>query len=358
MERLKYQIAGFFVGLVVVYNFGLVGAMAQVETSDQLNARAPTRPTLSIETRIDDQKWQAKKAVYPLRGQEIALRVKPVMGGRIRWYLVFADLTKNYKNANHPWETDAYKWVGVEKIVYHRVELTLLKDKWVVQPFGKGAYNDTIWTEVVDWFKQRGEEPWKLTFYHGDVGTFWFQAEVDKGDRVLRSHGILDNDDKGISRRVTRVSIRDGAGYLGWVASFYNVPGVFGSVLSQSRNYIGADCADLLMSALSRWRKKKLTKNVNVQMLVGRYKKVAEFEMLGGVPDRKVTWNQIQPGDFIAVRYGGGKKFHHIGVLERDEDQNNRLDCEDTALHAGPYPLNKTKLKHGAFDGHVVILRY
>ena len=42
-----------------------------------------------------------------------------------------------------------------------------------------------------------------------------------------------------MSPKVFRVSVRDGEGYVGWLASYFNVPGLFGSVIHQSANYIG-----------------------------------------------------------------------------------------------------------------------
>ena len=175
----------------------------------------------------------------------------------------------------------------------------------------------------------------------------------------MRSHGIEDPGPNGIHPRVTRISIRDGDGLKGQIASFYNVPGVFGSVLNQSVNHIGADCADVLMTAWSRWKKQKLTKNHNVQMMVTRFKKRAEFEMTGGSPQTPLVWGKdFEEGDFMAVRYGeGGKKYHHVGALWEDANGNGTLDGEDLLIHAGPDPLHLSRLKYGAFDGHVVILR-
>jgi hypothetical protein len=113
------------------------------------------------------------------------------------------------------------------------------------------------------------------------------------------------------------------------------------------------------MAAWAKWRGRALKKNYNVQMMLTRFPRVAEVRVTGGEPDAPLRWGaDVRPGDAIAVRYGDvGRKFHHVGVLYEDANQNGLLDGADLALHAGPDPLHFTRMKHGAFDGHVIILR-
>jgi hypothetical protein len=140
----------------------------------------------------------------------------------------------------------------------------------------------------------------------------------------------------------------------------YNIPGVFGSVLSQSTNYIGADCADILMTARAKWKKTALRKNYNVSMLVEKFRTLREIEINNGATDTPVRWGvTIRPGDFIAVRYGTGcRKYHHIGALYSDANKNGLLDGNDLVLHAGPDPLHLSRLDERIFDGHVVLLSH
>ncbi len=327
-----------------------------VETFDEETDRGRIRRTVTVQSRIDDGRWTKTRALYPLSGQDVSLRVKKIIGGEIRWYMIFADLTRNYNNANPPFEPRAYEWIGFDKILYHRVELVRFRGAWEIHPFSgeKGAFDD-----VRAWFRANGKDGYELDFYNDDAGTFWFQAEVERKGKTTRSWGIEDSTDRGLSPRVMRVSFRRERGYLGYLTSFYNVPGLFGSVLYQSKNHLGADCADVLMAAWSKWKRKPLKKNFNVSMLVDKFRKLAQFEMKDGNPDVAVKWKElVRPGDFIAVRYGdGGKKFHHIGALYRDANSNGLLDAEDLVIHAGPDPLHLSRLKHNPFDGHVVILR-
>ncbi len=328
-----------------------------VETIDDNTNRSHIRRNITIYSRIADGKWRKTRACYPLKGQDVALKVKRTRDATIRWYMIFADLTRNYNNAHPPWEENAYQWIGFDRIVYHRIGLSQFRNSWQIHPF---ADDGSLWQGVRAWFRANGKDGYVLDYYSDTAGTFWFQAEVDAGGKTSRSFGIEDSTDRGLSPHVLRVSIRDGEGYLGYLMSFFNVPGLFGSVLYQSKNHIGADCADVLMAARSKWKNAPLGKNYNVSMLVSKFQTVAEFEMRDGVPDHPIKWNEeVRPGDFIAVRYGHkGKKYHHIGALYRDDDKNGRLDGEDVVLHAGPDPLHFSKLKHHAFDGHVAILRH
>jgi hypothetical protein len=328
---------------------------AVVETFDETSDRTAIRCSLSIQTRIDDGSWSSKFAVYPQKGQSVALRVNRG-GDKIRWYMIFADLTRNYKNANHPWEDNPYKWVGFEPIQYHRIELEQFNDQREIQPF---AADVDLWEIPLKWFRSNGYTGYALDFYHGNTGTFWFQVEVENRGIVTRSPGIEDVNERGLKKNVTRVSIRDGRGFMGYLTSLFNVPGIFGSVLSQSSNYVGADCADMLITAWSKWKRRAPKKNYNVQMLVNKFERRAGFQMVQGMPDSPVTWTEdVRAGDFIAVSYGeGSRRFHHIGALYEDANANGSLDADDLVLHAGPDPLHLTRLKHGAFDGRVVILR-
>jgi hypothetical protein len=325
-----------------------------IETIDDTMDRSAYRPTLIISSKTGDSRWSKKRAIYPLEKQTVRLRIADRKYDKIRWYLIFADLTRNYKNANNPWEPNAYAWVGFEKIQYHRMLLTEFSNQVEITPFPSTGF-DT----VRRWFSNQGHPSYRLAFYNDGVGTFWFQVEAEKGKKRYRSRGIEDADSRGLTKDVMRVSIRQEGGYLGYLTSFYNIPGIFGSVLSQSINHIGADCADILMSARSKWRGAPLRKNYNVTMLVDKFPTLAAVEMSHGVPSVEVRWEKtIRPGDFIAVRYGDtGKKYHHIGALYRDANENGILDGADLVLHAGPDPLHLSPLDDGMFDGHVALLR-
>jgi hypothetical protein len=243
------------------------------------------------------------------------------------------------------------------KIDYHRKELTGFQGRWQIEPFDNENY-----TQVRDRKSSSFRSSWDKTanskFYHEDVGSFWFQAEVTKEGVIYRSAGIEDSDKKGLSPKVFRVSVRDGEGYIGYLTSFFNVPALFGSITYQSNNYIGVDCADVLVAAYDKWKNKPIEKNCNVAMLVSQWAKVGELDLSEGTADKQLKWGRdIHPGYFIAVRYSGSKQYQHIGALFSDANQNGILDGGDVIIHAGPVPLHCSYLREGNFDGHIVILQ-
>jgi hypothetical protein len=314
-------------------------------------------PTIQIQSSIDGGPWTKDTAIYPLKGRKVVLKVDRIPEVKIRWYQIVPDISKIYKNANFPWDKDPYKWRGLAKIDYHRKELTEFRDLWQITPFDNENNSEFREKEFSkhSFFEDKTASS---RFYHKDIGSFWFQAEIVQEGKIYRSPGIEDSDEKGLSPKVFRVSIRNGKGYIGYLTSFFNVPGLFGSTTYQSSNYIGTDCADVLMAAYGKWKNKPITKNYNVAMLVSQWRHVEEFDIIQGTPDKQLKWaRDINPGDFIAVRYIGSKQYQHVGALFDDADKNKLLDGGDVVIHAGPAPLHCSYIKEGNFDGHVVILR-
>jgi hypothetical protein len=320
---------------------------ARVLDAEELAAWKAIRPSLSIRARVGDGRAKTKRAVAIARGERLALSVDAAAGSAIRWYLVLPDLTRNYANAAPPWEPNAYAWTGMDDVGYFQVELVALRDRAEIEPFAGGEIAAAI-----------AALPDGRGFYHAEVGTFWFAADVAVDGRAKRTRGAADVTDRGIAAEVTRIAVRDDATYLGALAGFYNVAGLFGSTTYQAAHHVGADCADILMAAHGEWRRKPLSTNYNVQQLTQRLRTVAKLDVVDGAPSRALRWGEeIEPGDFIAVRYAGFKKFVHVGALARDEDGDGVLSGGDIVLHAGPDPLHETRLADGAFDGAVVILR-
>ncbi len=314
------------------------------------------KPSIAIKSSVDRGPWKTSAAIYPLKGQSVRLGIDEVPGAGVRWYQIIPDISQVYQNCNFPWEPNAYKWIGLAKIKYLRKEIKGSRDRWEIDLFRNGASrpegNGT--TEPAS---AMVKAPVDSPHYREDVGSFWFQVEVHKKGRVKRSPGIEDSDKKGLSPEVLRVSVRDGKGYLGYLTSFFNVPGLFGSVAHQSNNYIGADCCDVLVSAYGKWKGKTIRTNYSVALLVTKLRKRVQCELTDGKPNKTLSWGkQIHPGDFIAVGSSKNGPYIHIGALFSDADKNGVLSEGDLVLHAGPMPLHFTHLREGKFDGHVVIL--
>lgn len=320
------------------------------------NAARQSKPTLVIWSSIDGGPWVKPGAIYPLKGRQVRLKVDEVAGAQVRWFQIVPDISKTYKNANFPWEEEPYEWAGFAKIDYDRRELPQFRGLWLIQPFDSEKGNNI--EEQLSSLGGPQSRSMNSRIHREDVGSFWFQVEVAEDKIIYRSPGIDDSDEKGLSPQVLRVSIREGEGYLGYLTSFFNVPGLFGSVTYQSENYIGVDCADVLVAACAKWKNQPLRKNYNVAMVVSEWPRVKEFELREGAGSEQVFWGAgIQPGDFIAVRYPGGRQYQHIGALCSDANANGILDGGDVVIHAGPEPLHYSYLSGGNFDGHIVIIR-
>lgn len=286
------------------------------------------------------------------KGESVTLSVEPIAGAtEIRWYQIIPDISKYYKNANHPWEKDPYQWVGFGKIDYERREIGKARGAWELSLFGD---------ETTESDKERLPlAPTRFApHFRRDVGSFWFQVEVEVGGKTRRSAGLEDNTERGLSPKVFRLTVREDDSYLGALTGFFNVPGLFGSIPYQCNHYIGVDCADVLVTARGEWRGVPNTKEYNVSMLVSGWPRVTEFEISNGEPSRKLAWGKdLRRGDILAVRYEGRSRYQHIGALWGDSDEDGLLSPADHVIHAGPEALHTKSLRAGSFDGHIVVLR-
>lgn len=311
----------------------------------------PGRPICSgaLEWKVDRGHWvrpagdEAAVTVKP--GERVFLRVPPQWKGSIRWYRVIPDIGRMYGNAVFPWEPGAYKWKGIEKIRYYRKEMTGCRNMREIEPLAETSARGSLPDEGLD-------------YWRSDMGSFWFQAEsIDESGAAVSTPGPDSLEKYGLSGKVTRVSVMGADGYLGYLTTFFNVPGVFGSVTFQSENYIGVDCADVLVAAMTKLRGKPGKRNHNVAGLVGMLPVKAKSRIRQGVPDSRLRWGrELKPGMFLAVRFEGARQFQHIGALWRDSDSDGLLGPADTVIHAGPMPLQISTLEEGFFDGEVVFL--
>ena len=341
--------------LVVICLALAVSLVTVVGLYDNLSAKKKVRPTIMIQSRIDNGPWLKQAVIYPLKEQTIKLKVKKRPRADIRWYQIIPDLSKVYKNANLPWEKDPYKWVGFDTIKYHRKELTSFRGQWTIQPFEvtPGSWRNSI--SALPFLKKLRS---KSQYYNDQLGSFWYQAVVKQRGKTFRSYGIEDGDKRGLSPNVFRISVRGSEGYLGYLTSFFNVPGLFGSIPYQSHNYIGVDCADVLVAAYCKWKHRSMRKNHCVASLVGGLPKAVKLDIKDGKPNKRIVWDkQIKSGYLIAVKYEGERSYQHIGSLAGDTNRNGILDKDDLVLHCGPYPLHYSRLNEGKFDGHVVVLK-
>jgi hypothetical protein len=299
---------------------------------------------VEISHKVDNGVFKASDFVYLKPSQKLKMRFNVKNAKSIKWYQVIPNTAKFYKNANHPWEENAYKWSGYGKIDYQRVEIKSFENKKEVE----------LTRKILE-----ENRPKNNPYYNANLGSFWFEAEaILKNGKVLKSKGIKNVEKKGLSPKVFRVSYLSDKSYIGYLTTFFNVPGIFGSMPYQSRNYIGVDCADVLVATTKVMNKQKNTKNYNVVMLVDKFKTKVKFKIIRGKPNKKLTWGkEFNKGDFIAVKYRENGRYAHIGMLYADKNKNNILDENDSILNAGPNALHLVNLSKGVFDGTVVILK-
>jgi len=287
--------------------------------------------------------FKKANSVYVLEGKEVKLKFSVKNAKSIKWYQIIPNISKFYKNANFPWDPKPYQWRGFAKIEYERVEIKEFEDKEIV----------TLTQKILEKNRPQGYH-----LYNSKVGSFWFEvvATTNSG-KVIKSAGLKQNSSRGLSPKVFRISFMESSDYIGYLTTFFNVPGIFGSIPYQSKNYIGVDCADVLMAVSSIITKKKL-KDFNVAMLVTKLKKRASLNITNGKPSKKLIWEKdFKRGDFIAVRYSPKSQFAHIGLLYKDSNNNGILDSKDFVIHAGPESLQISTLSVGVFDGFVKILK-
>jgi hypothetical protein len=157
----------------------------------------------------------------------------------------------------------------------------------------------------------------------------------------------------GVATAPLRYTYRNGNDFLGWLSSFYNVPYLFGSagkgVKNQAEQYIGADCADILVAALRRagWRKLEYSSVADlVDALHPVGKPVVVKPCQGGVCEATAAryGRDVRPGDMLALDYIGAesdlpREWDHIVVVVEDRGPggvpDGRLGPEDLVMDSG-----------------------
>lgn len=185
---------------------------------------------------------------------------------------------------------------------------------------------------------------------HDGAGSFWLAAEVDVDGRTLRTPDGAVVDRFGLSDRVMRVSFRASDDYVGWLATYFNVPNVFGSSGPgedhQTERYVGADCADVLVGARRAMGERTLP-YVSVAGL-GHVADPRSTVLLlgedGALRDadgpRTMVWGRdVAPGDLITFDFVGAaeesllpRAWDHVGALVQD-DGDGVLGAGDIVRH-------------------------
>jgi hypothetical protein len=243
-----------------------------------------------------------------------------------------------YANAHVPGTPSNPKWMGYDTLEYKESGIDAAASSWSIQ---------------ADAHPTDPEHD-----LNGGLGTMRFKVLVRHGGEVLSSPGMESKKSYGISKKVHLISFRRDDSFLGWVTSYYNVPGIYGSSIVQVESYIGVDCSDLLTSAYMRATGKQLEytsaggllKDVNV---IEGFQYFFEDGRIRATADetdepRTIAFGQggIREGDLIFFCYspntekGTCKRWHHVAAIYEDAGADGPPDgvlgARDLILHAGP----------------------
>lgn len=246
-----------------------------------------------------------------------------------------------YANAHLPFCSKNRGWIGYETIEYKETELSNFKDRWEIDA-------DAHPTD-------------KEYDINNGLGVMRYKVKIiftDKNGKkqILSTPGKESTDYCGITQKVHRINFRENNSYLGWLSSYFNVPGVFGSVDKQVNEYRGIDCADLVVAGYNKYSNKNI-QYTNVKGLISLLKKIIDNGYL--YPDGRILnstkenagsvkiefGKNIRLGDVIFFDYPAERNnnpygyWDHVGIIYNDSGEDDKangiLDKYDSILHAG-----------------------
>lgn len=267
---------------------------------------------------------------------------------------------KWYTNAHVPGCNKNRGWIDYDQIEYKEIKIVNEKNKWII---GADAHPTDILYDINNGL---GVMRYKVmvTHYSGDHK----QIICSLGKESVNNYGIIP--------KVHMVNFRKDDSFLGWLSSFFNVPGVFGSTKVQVEEYIGIDCADLITGAYNKFKKKDVSYS-NVEGLMKHTKIIIDSKYLhsngkisasgDSFADVDIEFGKdVLPGDIIFFNYpeNENKKSYgswdHVGVIYADKGNDGKADGKlnkyDLILHAGPEEPRLNILNYQGFTGDIPTL--
>lgn len=185
---------------------------------------------------------------------------------------------------------------------------------------------------------------------HDGLGTAWIAAEVTTAEgEMMRTADHESVDRLGLLRGVMRVSFRSDDSFLGWLASYFGVPYVFGSTGVQTDRYIATDCADAMVGARRAMGHKgtPYTSVVGLRRVArprtGVHRLGADGSISGGdAGEARLRWGQeAREGDLLAMDFIDDPRgvlpraWDHVAVLMGDSSDGvaGELDPSDPVRH-------------------------
>ncbi len=174
-------------------------------------------------------------------------------------------------------------------------------------------------------------KPVKLKNYAG-LGTMRFSVRTSTKNKTLKTADEHDLVKGGISEKVLRVSYIKDKTFRGWLTSYFNVPGVYGSATMGSRRdkthqtelYQGFDCADLIVGAerhINSKHKYSYADNIRRQT---QFSKEYLLHWNGVITNKKGKpvilryGKDVREGDLMFFANKGKSRFWHVVVLYKD----------------------------------------
>jgi hypothetical protein len=257
----------------------------------------------------------------------------------------------HYANAHVPGTPSAPKWIGHDTIEYEE------------NPAGFG------WSLAAD-----AHPTAKKYDVNDGLGVMRYKVRVTRGEQSLSSPGMESTKTYGITKKVFRITFRQSDSFTGWLTSFFNVPGIYGSTVVQAQSHIGVDCSDLLTAAWNLATGKDMDftsaggmlKHVDVIRSFRWFYGGSSFHETddGSGEPETIAYGKggVKEGDVIFFCYtpisgkNRCKRWHHVGALYADSGPDGEpdgiLDGKDIVLHAGPREPHLSTLKSTA-SAHV-----
>jgi len=266
-------------------------------------------------------------------------KVEPIMKHRFKGPDPTVPWFRWYANAHVPGSPKAYKWMGLDPIQYveHRIPGTINRATILADAHPTLLLHD---------------------LYDG-LGVMRYAVQVTIFGKPSKSPSIKCVNDYGIKDDLFKLVVRRDDSYLGYATSYFNVPGVFGSVKRQSDQLTGVDCADLVVGAYRRWKNSDYP-YTNVNGLVNQLKHVTDVLYLtkegelrednAMKREAKVKW---KAGLIMVFDYKDTtpRSYVHVALLYED-DGDGFVGGKDTLLHAGPKEAHLSRLGDACFAGN------
>lgn len=229
------------------------------------------------------------------------------------------------------------RWIGYDKIEYVENRLPKFSNHWSIPA---DAHPTDPQYDIND-----------------GLGVMRYTVKVTVDEKTVATPGKGSVDPYGITDDVFKILIRRDDSYLGYVTSFFNIPGVFGSVPIQVNRRVGIDCADLVVSSWRRWQNKEI-RYTCVNGLVNNLQHVtavlymSQNGMIYEDPKQEtIARVPYQDGLVVCFDYPNSvvDSYDHVALLYAD-DGNGFVDGCDSILHCGPNEPNVVNLVNRALD--------